>query len=160
MPSDSTRIVCFEREDYPHSVSVNNGVLKIEFDDSNTIKKYTGISFETPCITLYIPSGKYGTLDIDAKTGDTEISKDFSFDSIRVTQSTGDIICRASAVGSIALKTTTGRICAENLSADELSANVSTGITFLTDIKCGNLSSNGNTGDLRLCNVIATGKFS
>ena len=29
VPSDSTRIVCFEREDSPHSVSVNNGVDKL-----------------------------------------------------------------------------------------------------------------------------------
>ena len=160
VPSASTRVVCFEQEKSPHSAYVKDGVLKIELDDSNTIKKFTGISFETPCITLYIPSGMYGALEIDAETGNTEIPEDFSFNSISITQSTGDIICRASATERIALKTTTGHIYAESLSAGEFSADISTGRTFLTDIKCVSLSSNGNTGDLRLCNVVAAGSLS
>ncbi len=173
-------VVCYEQKKVNHSVSVKDGTLVIEVVDTRKWYEHIGINFKTPSITVYIPRGEYGALSVNGKTGDVQIAKDFSFASIDIKQSTGDVTSYASASEGIKIKTTTGNICLENLSAGSLDLSVSTGkvavsgITssgdvaigvttgkaFLTDIKCKSVISNGDTGDISLKNVIASEKFS
>jgi len=173
-------VVCYEEENANHSVSVKDGALTVKRENNKKWYEYIGINFESPKITVYIPEGEYGELKIRSSTGKLEIPNNFSFESIDVTATTGDVKLLSSAKNAIKIKVTTGKITVENVTAKSLilsastgditvsnvkcegniTVNVSTGKTYLTNISCDSVRSEGDTGDITLKNVIASGKFS
>ena len=182
LPSENskTSVSCYEQRNAKHFVSVKDGVLVIEVVDTRKWYEYIGINFGTPKITVYIPHGEYGALLVKSSTGDVEIPKEFNFESMDISESTGNVTSFASVLTLMKIKTSTGNIRVENVSAGTLDLsvstggiavsdvicegnikiNVSTGKTKLTDIGCKNIISRGDTGDISLKNVIAAEKFS
>lgn len=177
------RVECYEEESAKHSVTVEEGTLVIKLIDERSVYDYIGyigISFSSPQITVYLPKAEYTSLLINESTGDIEIPKDFNFEDVDISLSTGDVDFCASASELIRIKTSTGDIRVENISAGsldlsvstgkvtavgvtckgDLTVGVSTGRAYLTDIECKNIISSGNTGDISLKNVIAVEKFS
>lgn len=173
------RVECFEKESATHTVKVEDGKLMITtVDNSKWYENFFDFVDET--ITVYLPQTEYALLSIENRTGDVEVSKDFSFESAQVSTSTGDIRWFASASGEVTLKATTGDISVENISAsslklsvstgqvhamgvnctDGVSLQVSTGEAYLTDIACKSFTSSGDTGDITLKNVQATERLS
>lgn len=173
------RVECYEETKAKHSVTVENGTLFVRLHNEKKWYEYVGVNFETPEITVYLPGAEYGHLIVTGRTGDVSIPKNFQFESIDVTVTTGDITCGASAAGHLNLKAntgdifvtgssaasldlavTTGRITArETVCQEDIVIRVGTGKTILTDLSCKNLSSDGNTGDITLTNVIASEKI-
>lgn len=49
------------------------------------------IHFDLPKITVYLPKGEYAVLSINGSTGNIEIAEDFSFESVDIAISTGDV---------------------------------------------------------------------
>ena len=174
VPSENgeCRVVCFEKESAPHTVEVQSDKLVIVA--LGTEEWHENIfDFVQETLTVYLPQKVYATLSIENRTGDVEVSKDFLFEGVSVSTSTGDIRWFASANGAVTLKTSTGDIFVENISAgsvklsvstgavyvkgvrctDGVSVQVSTGKAYLTDIVCKSFTSMGNTGDITLKNV-------
>ncbi len=157
----SCKVVCYEQTNLKHVVTTGDGTLKIHMQDERKWYSYIGIHFGNPKINVYLPAGEYGALTIQTDTSDTEIAKDFKFQSIDIAQSTGDVINYASAADSIKIKTSTGKITASDITCEgDVTIKVSTGKTNLTNITCKNFSSSGSTGDTVLKSVIAAEKFS
>lgn len=173
------KVVCYEEEDDRHNVRVENNTLMISKHDKN--KHDFGFSFamESPKITVYLPNTSYQKLDIESDTGDTVIPKDFSFDSINVVLSTGDISCYASAEETVSIVNDTGDIKIYDVLADEMKLTADTGDIIISsvtltenmditedtgdvtikDVTCKNLNCSGDSGDLTLTNVIASEEF-
>ena len=182
VPSENSKgtVACYETTNKKHSVTATEGNLVIEVNDTRKWYELIGLNFRTPKITVSLPAGEYGTLSIRSSTGDIEIPKDFMFESIDISESTGYVQTRASASDYVKIKTSTGDIQAENISAASLalsvstgkvtvsnvtctgdvSVNVSTGKTVMTDVVCQNMDSNGSTGKISLQNVAASGTLS
>ena len=178
--NQKSSVDCYEQNNVKHSVTVKDDTLLIEVFDTRKWYEHIGINFGTPKITVRLPQGEYGALLVKSSTGDVETSKDFTFESIDISGSTGDVTNYACASEAVKIKTTTGDISVENISASSLDLSVSTGRvtvsgascegdvkvgvstgkTNLTNITCKNLNSTGNTGDISLKNVIATERFS
>ena len=177
-PSDSgkCRVVCVERENDWHTVSVSDKTLTVErVNAGKWFRNISLFSLGKQSITVYLPKSEYADLFIDDDTGDVAVPQDFTFDSVEITVSTGDVACGASASGLLRIKTSTGDILTENVSAGELDLKVSTGRVDLqsvdcggnvnvvvstgkaqlTDVACRSLSSTGSTGSIALQNVIA-----
>ncbi len=174
IPAENTKVVCYEETKIKHSVTVKDDTLVIEANDTRKWCEYIGITFGSPKITVYIPTGEYGALTVNASTSDTEISKEFKFESIDISQSTGNVKCLAYANGDIKIKTSTGHITVENITTSslnlavttgdivvsdtkcvgDLSVKVTTGKVKLENIRCSNVISTGDTGDITLTNVI------
>jgi len=181
VPSENAghSVVCYEENSAKHSVFVKDGTLVIEFVDTRKWHERIGFSFGRSKITVTVPRGEYGTLMVRAGTGDVELPKAFTFESMDISQSTGDVTSYASASERIGIKTSTGSILVENIAAgaldlsvttgrvtvsnvdcrEDIVVQVSTGKVILTDIRCKNLGSDGNTGDLILRNVVAAEVF-
>jgi formylmethanofuran dehydrogenase subunit D len=173
VPSAYLKVVCYEETKAKHLVTLQGDTLIIEAKNKKWYD-HIGINFGSPKITVYIPSGEYGALSVNGDTSDTEIPKEFKFESIDISQSTGDVKCLASASGDIKIKTSTGDIKVENITAaslnltvstgninatkieciGDLSVKVTTGKVKLENIRCSNLISTGDTGDITLTNVI------
>lgn len=175
------RVVFFESEKERHSAEVRGNELTIQKEDSRKWYDHLALfSFKSAKITVYLPRGEYASLRIAQSTGDITLPGDFSFDSIDISVSTGDVDCSASALGAVSIAASTGDIRLGGISAKELklavstgrvevigtacagelSIKVSTGKTVLEDVTCFSLVSNGSTGSITLKNVIAEGSVS
>ncbi len=174
------KIVCVEKEKLKYSVAVKDKTLTIGTVNTRKWYDYIGISFGEAKITVYLPKTEYASLHIKGSTGDIEIPKDFAFETVDISASTGAVACYASASELMKIKLTTGDIRVENASVGMLDLSVttggvtassvncegdikvavSTGKTKLTDISCKGFISSGSTGKVILKNVIAAGNFS
>ena len=179
---EKTSVVCHESVKETHRVEVRDGTLIIELVDTRKWYDYIniGINFDSPKITVSLPEGAYGTLTHKGSTGDVDIPDAFSFESMDIAVSTGDVTCAASVTGAMKIKASTGDIKVGDLSAGELSLSVSTGkvsasaVTVegdmsirvstgksnLTDVTCKNFTSTGNTGGITMINVVVAEKMS
>ncbi len=146
------KVVCFERSKVKHSVTVEDGVLTVSVVDERKWYDYIKVfSFKTPKITVYLPKAQYGALDIKNSTGDIEIPKDFGFQSVGVSSSTGNVNVFASTTDALKINLSTGNIRVENLSAGKLQIAVSTGDVLLKNVIVnGTLSLKTSTGDIKL----------
>lgn len=174
-----TTVVCQEQEKVKHSVTVEDGTLKIQVRDTRKWYDYIGIHFGKTKITVSIPAGVYGKLWVTSSTGMVEVAKDFQFGELeilgntgavtnfasaqemRIGTSTGDIRVEGVTAGTLDMAVSTGRVTVKDVTCQgDMMVNVSTGKTELTGIRCENLVSSGCTGDLQMTDVIATGRFS
>ncbi|MEE0808040.1 MAG: DUF4097 family beta strand repeat-containing protein [Acutalibacteraceae bacterium] len=182
LPStDNTATAVFEEDEKQrHSATVIDGTLSISADDTREWYEKIGIfSTKGPTITLYLPNNSYNALSINSDTSDIFLPKDFTFNSIEIKNSTGDIECFSTstglikitastgdiemtdtAAGALELTTTTGDMEIENITCTgDIKIAVTTGEAELSNITCSNLYSIGDTGDIELENVIAQGSF-
>ena len=173
------QVVCREEENEPHNVRVVDQTLTIERKNRKGFRVNIGVATESPSITVYLPEKEYKELAIETDTGDVDIPKDFSFESITADLDTGDMSCLASAEGDIRIGTNTGHISLMNVTAAGMLLSSDTGRMELTDVKlsgdleieehtgkvilenvtCRNFISDGDTGDLVMTNVKASGEF-
>lgn len=130
-------VVCHEAEKANHSVAVNDGTLTICLVDERAAADFVGINLGSTAITISLPEAEYISLKIRDDTGDVEIPKDFTFQTVNISLRTGDIRM-------------------EQVSADELDISVSTGKVQLTEVACRCMTARGSTGDISLERVIAT----
>ena len=176
---DSCKVICHEQENSLHRVSIQDGTLRIHEEDERKWWDHFGISFGSTRLTVYLPQSSYEMLTVDAGTGKVTLPRDFSFESMELNLSTGDVDTSASVSGIATVKATTGDISVNGITAGTLSVSVSTGrVTVsdvtcdrdvsigvstgkasVTDLTCANLTSHGDTGDLTLSNVVASGSF-
>ena len=176
----TTKVECLESKNESYSVTVTDGTLNILSRDSAWYNSITFFSFTSPKITVYLPQGEYNALTIKSDTGDIEIAKQFSFASIDIDESTGDVVCYASASDFTKIKATTGNILVENTATGALDISVSTGSVSITDVTCSgdvkvevstgkagltnlsckNLVSIGTTGDIFMKNVTVAEEMS
>ena len=176
---EKCRVVCFEEENDLHTVGVEDQTLTIEKKDRKGFWWNVSIATESPSITVYLPEKVYKELSIESDTGDVEIPKEFSFDTIDVNLDTGDMSCLASAEGDIRVRTDTGHITIADVTAagmllssdtgkmelsdvkisGDLEIQEHTGKVVLENVKCRNFTSDGDTGSLVMTNVTASGEF-
>ena len=176
----AAEVVCMEDRKQKHTVSVTDGALTVEVIDTRKWYDYIGIfGMKAPKITVYIPTGEYGTLTVKASTGDVRTGESLRFESVDIKISTGNIESLASCKGTMKLGTNTGDVKVKNISVamldilggtckisvenvtceGELSASATTGATKITDATCARFVSSANTSDLTMKNVVATGEF-
>lgn len=173
------RVECFEETKAKHSVAVQDDTLVIRTVNEKAWYDYIGINFYAPRITVYLPQSEYEALFIKESTGDITIPKDFRFQGVDISLSTGDVRYGASATGEAKIQTSTGDIRVEDASAGSLKLSastggitvlnvtcqgdvelhVSTGKTKLENLTCKNLTATADTGDISLNHVVAEGKF-
>lgn len=173
-------VVCYEQKNVKHTVMVEKDTLVIQIHDTRRWFEHIGFFFDKPKITLQIPGGTYGVLSVKSDTGDVRIPKEYHFERIDISESTGNVVSGASVTEAVKIKTSTGNICIENISAGQLDLSVvtgrvtladavcdgdvnvcvSTGKADLTNVRCRNLMSTGDTGNITLQNVTASESFS
>lgn len=182
VPSENaeTTVTCYEQEYSKHTVSVRDGVLEIRVEDARQWYHYIGIHFVNPRITVALPSGQYGALFVQADTGDVEIPKAFTFESVEVAVTTGSVKNSASASGEVRIQTTTGMVNVDDISAGSLAISVETGMVAasgircagdaelrmttgkaeVTHVECRNFTSRGSTGRITMNGLWAEEKLS
>ena len=142
-------VICDANEKIVPEVNVIDGVLTISVKDLRAWYDHIGICFTVPKIKIYLPEEEYGKLQIKGTTGDTVISGGFTFESIDISSSTGDVFCWADSRRYIDIRVTTGDIRLEGKTAQSVSLKATTGDISLREIVvAGDLSVTGTTGDV------------
>ena len=138
---DSTaKVVCYEEKDLKHSVTVSGGVLSIKVEDNRNFLKFLRVDFNSPKITVYLPSKDYANLKVNASTANVLV-ENAKFSDIDISVSTGDVTVKNQALSG------------------DLNVKVSTGETSVENVTCKNLFTDGSTGKVWLKNVIAEQKI-
>ncbi len=174
------KVECYEQEKVKHTVTVDNGELKIKIDDIRKWWKHISLfSFKSPKITVYLPKEEYLSLNVKASTGKVDVTGDFTFAKLDISVDTSDVAVGASVTGEASIKSDTGKVTLEDLSlgsadiscntgnisiknasvSGKFSAKVNTGKIKLSDVNCKDLVTQSDTGDTILERVIADGKF-
>lgn len=169
-------VVCYERSNVKHAVSVEEGTLNVSVsDDRKWWEHITLFSFKTPKITVYLPRNEYSGLSVRNNTGNVNVSKDFSFETLDISVDTSNVNVAARVSGEARMECDTGNINIENTSfgsADiscdtgnisiksvkvngKLCIETDTGRTKLSDTTCKTLEAESDTGNIVLENVIA-----
>lgn len=181
LPSEDNvcKIVCEEQTNAKHDVKVADGTLAIRLNDQRKWYEHIGFNFKTPMITVYLPQEKYCDVAIRNNTGDVELAKGFTFKSVDIDLSTGDVKILSSVTERIAVVSSTGDVALENISAGSVEAHVTTGDVIaknvtskgdfdtsvttghvkMAEVTCNNLNSTGGTGYAEFKNVVAGGRF-
>ncbi len=174
--NEKTSVVCYEPIHAKHQATVENGILTIRVIDERKWYDHVGVNFETPKLSVFLPLNEYGKISVNGNTGNVDIAKEFSFETVDVIQSTGNVTSYASVSNTMNVKTTTGSINVKNASANtvhlsvttgkitassfkgnsDIAINATTGKVDLQDIACKNITSKGTTGSLNLTNVVAS----
>lgn len=154
------KVVCFEDSTRAHSVTVENGTLKISQRNKKWYE-YIELSFYSQTTTVYLPKTQYEALSVDISTGDINIESGFSFTSADISTTTGDIEISSCSFTSLDVSATTGdiEICSVSCTGD-IKIKTSTGSVKASNTSCSSLTRNGTTGDTELNNVVASGKLS
>ena len=145
-------IVISDNENTSYNVGVKNSTLYVE----KLNKSGFYLEFGSPTITVYLPRTEYKDLSAVGSTGEIDIPSTFSFKSIDIEMTTGDISCSASASEIISLRVSTGEIDLESASTKDLYLHASTGTIEVEDVQCTAFSSDGSTGYLRLEDVLVS----
>ena len=181
-PDGTASVVCAEAKGVTHTVTVQDGTLRIDTVDNRPWYRnlFTFLKIGKQSVIVYLPEKEYRDLTIENHTGDVDLPDGFAFRSIGVTCSTGHVNCGASAsesvtIGtstghieldgvrtkSLALSVTTGNILARNVSVEgAVSMRVSTGKANLNGLTCRTLATDGSTGRLTLTDAVIEGLLS
>lgn len=170
------KVVCSEKENEKHVVSVENGTLVIGKTDTRKWYDYIEVfSLESQKITVFLPDNHYDSLTITESTGDIKIPNGLLFVNGKMTLSTGQVDCSASFEGKLCIETDTGDINLQDLSAKEIELSVTTGHidaksvvcsgdinvkvdtgkTCFDGVSCNSIYSKGDTGSIVLTKCIA-----
>ena len=152
-----TKVVCEEREKYPHEVEVSNDTLNIKFvDNVKWYEKVFNWSWRTEKITVYLPVAAYGNLDMEASTGALKVKGDYTFDNLNVVASTGALSLESDIVNNIDVKMSTGAVKFNGVNAKEANIKTSTGDILISNTNIENkLTVKASTGDVTLRKVRA-----
>ena len=173
-------VECLEPKKVTHTVTVEDGTLKIGVKDERIWIDFIALFTKSPSITVYLPSNIYESIAVKCGTGNITIPGAFSFGSVSVRGGTGNTLCMCTATNSISVTSTTGNITLTgvhtnsltmnattgNITAStiecggEVTVNITTGNLKLIDFNCSKLTCKGTTGNLNLTNVTASGDFS
>ncbi len=177
---DKVHVICYEDEKVKHEVSISGGVLYIKAVDQRALYEHVSVVFDTPEVTVMLPEGKYRHLQITESTGNIVLPEYFSFKSVNIEASTGNVTCNSSASEELNIKLSTGHITLQDVSAEsvrletstgwmdvkdltcsgELFVKLSTGKSTLSNVTCDSFVSTGSTGRTIMDNVIVEKKMS
>ena len=149
--SDTVKVVCYDQEKNRHEVTLVDGELKIERKNTKKWYDYIEINFESPKIEVYLPRGEYSALSVKLSTGKATMTEGLTFESVKITASTGDVKLEGLTTKSLELKLSTGKTTLNNVNCDTFSSTAGTGDIILKNlIAKDSISIKRSTGDVKL----------
>ncbi len=154
------RVVCEEREKYPHVVTVENGTLIVRAAKDQKWNFSIGVIVKSPIITVYLPAAEYTSLQVEADTGTVTLAPGLSFGTVDVDADTGAVNVDGVAVKKLKIDADTGRIVLANMTPETVELDANTGSIRVTDVVCsGDMRIEADTGSIRLEDVDAANLY-
>ncbi len=180
-PDGKISVVADESEKQFYSVSITDGLLKIEHQNRYSWYDYIGIFIGKKSLTVYLPTGDYGKLGISTQSGSVNYFSDgYSFESAVIRSQSGTVAFNSAVAEAleistqsggifmnsapstdaliIALDTVSGRISVSGLDGERTSLNACTVSGDITLNNCRGISTvrcDTKSGSLKLDGVTA-----
>ena len=158
LTTDSTKkIVYQESEKVFHTDEVKDGTLFIkQVEDIKWYERIFTFDFAPKKATIYLPVAELDELKVDNSTGDLKIPHDFSFKSVDIKLSTGNISFNANVNGETKITTSTGDVSLSDNSLKSLFVHRSTGKLTMKNVNVEEaITVEGSTGDVKISNTNA-----
>ena len=160
LPSEdgSVKVICHERNDVRHSVSVHDGRLVIRAQNEPWYKQLFGFYFGREVITVYLPEEFVPTLLVESDTGDVTLGKSLAFESAKIETDTGDVTISSAIKGVLTIESDTGDVALKNNTFNVIDMETDTGEVELSSVNIsGSIGILTDTGDVELDNTLVTG---
>ena len=145
------RVVCVEREKYPHTVTVENGTLIVRSAKDQKWNFTIGAVVKNPSVTVYLPAKDYASLKLEADTGTVKLVAGLSFETVDLDADTGSVTVDGVDVKKLKISADTGRIAIANMTPETVDLDAATGSIRVTDVVCsGDMRIEADTGSIRL----------
>ena len=138
-----------------HTVTVEEGTLRIERHDDRKWYQRIGVSFGPGDVTVYLPEKTYERLEVLSVSGDVRVSDGFDFGSVRLESTSGSIRMASGAQEKLEAETASGTIAIENASPETLEVKSISGGIELAHIRSGEITARATSGRIELDDVIA-----
>ena len=146
---DKCKIESYEKERYHHVIKVEDNTLKITYVDN--LRFYEKIfGYNGPKLNVYLPSDTYEAFSVKCKTGDVVVDSGFTFSSVVVDCTTGNVKLKEVTTGDVGIKSTTGAISLENFTCNNLVMGTTTGDVNLKSVNCASANIIVTTGKVYL----------
>ena len=147
------KVECYERAKSKHKVTIEDGTLKIGYEDNRAWYEHFTFFSRKQTVTIYLPKYIISSLKIDSGTGDISIPSEFTFKSADIRVSTGDVDFEATVKGALNIKTTTGDIDLDGVYTKSADITVTTGDISIRDTNISaHLEITASTGDVHFKN--------
>ena len=154
------RVICVEREKYPHTVKVENGTLIVHSAKDQKWNFNIGFVVKSPSVTVYLPAADYESLGVAADTGAVKLVAGVSFQAVDVDADTGAVTVDGADVKKLKISADTGRIAIANMTPETVELDADTGSVRVTDVVCsGDMRIEADTGSIRLEDVDAANLY-
>ncbi len=154
------RVICVEREKYPHTVKVENGTLIVHSAKDQKWNFNIGFVVKSPSVTVYLPAADYESLRVAADTGAVKLVAGVSFQAVDVDADTGAVTVDGADVKKLKISADTGRIAIANMTPEAVELDADTGSVRVTDVVCsGDMRIEADTGSIRLEDVDAANLY-
>ena len=153
--TNENKLVCDESEKVKISYEVINEVLTINQTDDRAFYEMMGLGIDLN-LKLYLSKTTLDSLNIKSSTGDVLIDEGFTFSSVKVNISTGDVTIKSDITNSLNIEVSTGDIRILDSNLGDVIIKSSTGDNTFENVNCNSLDGRGSTGDFKFKNTILT----
>ena len=147
------RVECKETDNLYHTVTVEDGTLRIIRTDVRKWYQHIGIFSAEMEINVYLSNDVYESVCVESDTGDITANEALSFARVSVETDTGDINVNSNVTESVEISTDTGKTNITNAHVDSLKASASTGNVSISDSETVTLTLKTSTGKVYLNGV-------
>ncbi len=152
-PDGTVQVVCHESERVTYTVENTDGTLRIVENDNRKWYEFIGISLKSRNVTLYLPTGNYGNLDVETSSGRIRCWEGFTFENTDLTASSGAIECNAAVIKNLQVKLSSGQIQVKNASAQTVKLSSSSGRIVFSDSQPSLVEITTSSGAIRVRDV-------
>ncbi|MBQ8309948.1 MAG: DUF4097 family beta strand repeat protein [Clostridia bacterium] len=159
-PSDdeSTRIEAKENDKIYYTIQAENEILEIKRHDKRAWYEHIGFFFNQDMVLkLYLPKSAYELLTLETVSGNIEVPDSFTFTSITLKTTSGEITSECTVNNGATVAVTSGNIRICNVLDGKISVGSVSGNITLTNSQGTHLRLSATSGNIKLQNVIATG---
>ena len=148
-------IRCSETERVTHTVEVVDDVLTIRRHDDRRWYEHFGTSGSKMTIDLYLADTAFESVQVRTRSGDIEISDQFTFSAASVSSSSGDISFSAQTDYALSASASSGDVYVGFSAPQQLTVSASSGKITLDSINSeAEITLTASSGSVDLANVI------
>ncbi len=157
-PDGVCRISYYDNERVPVDIEVKDGVLRIKQGDSRNWLDFVNIvNTGEKEVTLYLPTGSYGSITVKGSSSDIELARELCFERLVADVSTGDIESYAELREGASVDGSTGDMHLENVIGGSITVECSSGDITLQHCRAEEVILSVSSGDIELKEVVLSG---
>ena len=164
--SDEVKVEYYDSEKYVHDIDVKGDTLTIGVNSyTDGTPWWEWVTFDMDWIygettgdyqlTVYLPEGEYGSLELDNVSSNMIVPEGYTFDDLTVNTTSGDIAAECSVTGSVKISTVSGEVKLANGTPSDVDINTTSGNADLNDMTvAGLINISTISGEITLTNVV------